>query len=336
MLLFNRTYQNLPKTKFIDYNLAFRYYAGDRKSLKLKSGDQEKTIELPYAEIINFIDEPGAKIHVEGPIGQYQQPEEIVGVTQGAFRAFLDERPNTTNGQVLRVADFQKKGGDYSVRLESSGYFDEVHTSLTLDYPLDSDLFETMRIKDLTSAGNLPAFNKSVLVNHLGVFSAVALYSDGNWYFHMMPRKKNLGVFGGMLSSVSGVVEPPRQGSITELTTFITEELKREMAEETGLDPAELERTGRYTTVPLAFTRELSRGGKPQFFYLTVLHDITEKEFARAFKKTKRQSEFRSDAFSNITALDDVVSPEFSTCLLYSLMYMQKRRKLPTDTIFLP
>ncbi len=192
-----------------------------------------------------------------------------------------------------------------------------------------------MRIRDVTDDGQLRPFGESMLVNHCGVFSAVALYSEGTWYFHMMPRKKTLGVFGGMLSSVSGVVVPPKE-PITELVGYMAEEVKREMWEETGLDANELHQSGRCSVIPLAFTRELARGGKPQFFFLTILHDITEKEFGRAFKSAEFKSEFRSDVFSNIKAIDEVVSPEFSTCLYYSLLYIQKRRKLPTDTLVLP
>lgn len=336
LLLFNRSHRQLPKTLFIDYNLAFQYYAADRKVLQLKYQGEDKSIELPYAEIINFIDQPGATIQVEDGVGQYRQSEEIINTTKGAFAAFMADRPKTTNGPALRMADLQAQDdGRYTARLEASGYYDEVRTALSLDYPLDNDLFETMRIKDMTDEGNLRPIGESLLVNTIGVFTAVMLYSDGNWYFHMMPRQNKLGVFGGMLSSVSGGVEPP-PGPIDELVSYMTTEIKREFHEETGLDIRELEGSGRASVVPLAFTRELSRGGKPQFFYLTVLHDITEKEFGQAFKTAQWKSEFRNDLFSNIKAIDDVVSPEFSTALFYAITYLQKRRKLPVDPLVLP
>jgi len=334
ILLFNRTFRNLPKTKYIDYNLSFVYYPKHRKTFELEYKDETKTMAVPYVELINFINRPDAKIQVEGPITEYHQPAEIRTATQSAFKAFMADKPKTFNGAVLRLADLQAKDGRYSARLERSGYFDEIHTSLTIDHLLDGELFETMRTKDLAKDGGLPPLKNSLLDNHVGVFTAVGLYSDGRWYFHMLPRHKKLGVFSGMLSSVSGGVEPPRR-QITELVGHVTDELKREFVEETGLNAEELEATGRCKFIPLALTRELSRGGKPQFFYLTVLNDVTKKEFIKAFKRAGRKSEFRSDPFSKIAALDEVVSPEFSTALFYALTYIQKQGKYPTDRLIL-
>ncbi|HUC20225.1 MAG TPA: hypothetical protein VMR98_01885, partial [Candidatus Polarisedimenticolaceae bacterium] len=56
MLLFNRSNQNLPKSNFINYNLAFSYYSKSRKQLKLKFLGEEKTLEVPYEELISFMD----------------------------------------------------------------------------------------------------------------------------------------------------------------------------------------------------------------------------------------------------------------------------------------
>jgi hypothetical protein len=336
LLLFNRTHLNLPKTKFINYNLAFQYYEQNRETLQIKYQDEEKTIQLPYEQIVNFIDNPDAQIKITGDIGEYQQSDEVIEVTQHAFDAFMKERPKTTNGGMLRMADWQADGkGNYATKLQTSHYFDEVRTALSLDFPLDTDIFQTMRINDLTDDGNLRSFSQSQLVNSIGVFTAVALYSEGDWFFHMMPRAKGLGVFSGMLSSVSGNVDPPTE-PINDLVDYATQEIKREFHEETGLDPSELEKTGRCQVVPLAFTRELARGGKPQFFFLTVLHDVSQKEFAAAFKSAQWKSEFRSNMFANITSLNDVVSPEFSTCLFYSMAYIQKRRKFPSGALILP
>jgi len=335
LLLFNRTHLNLPNTKFIDYRLAFQYYPKDRKKVNLLREGQTKEVEVGYKELIDFIEEPDAKIEVTGNLTRYEQPADIVAASQDAFEAFMAERPRTTDGPVLRLNTFDEHGkGKYSATLQASSYFAEVRCELSLDYPIDGDPFDTMRIRDLDASGNLKPLNDSMMDNHIGVFTVVALFSEGNWYFHMLPRQNKLGVFNGMLSSVSGGVEPPKQ-PVHDLVEYATSEIKREFHEETGMDPLRLEREGRCQVVPLAFTRELSRGGKPQFFFLTMLRDFEKGEFDKAFKGAAWKSEFRADFKSNITALDDVFSPEFSTALFYAYEYLQKKRKIPGEALIL-
>jgi hypothetical protein len=334
-LLFNRTHLKLPNTRFIDYRLAFKYYPDDRKKVTLLRDGVTKEVEVGYQELINFIDQPNATIKVKGELTPYHQPREIIAASKEAFAAFMHDRPQTTNGPCLRLNTLDlHKDGTYSATLQTSSYFADVRGELTLDFPIDGNPFDTMRIRDVGDDGNLRPLNDSIMGNDIGVFTVVAFCSEGEWYFHMLPRQNKLGVFNGMLSSVSGGMEPPKE-QIDELVAYATSEIKREFHEETGLNAFELERQGRCQVVPLAFTRELSRGGKPQFFYLTMLNDISEKEFAVGFKGAQWKHEFRSDFVSNITALDDVFSPEFSTALFYAYEYLQKKRKIPGDTLIL-
>lgn len=334
-LLFNRAHLNLPNTRFIDYRLPFYYYPADHKHLLVKREGVTKQVDVGYKELINFINNPTATIKVVGGLTKYVQPSEIIEASKDAFEAFMQERPKTTDGPSLRLNSFDHIGDHrYEATLQTSSYFAEVRCELTLDYPINGNPFDTMRIRDLNNDGNLRPLNDSLMDNHMGIFTVVTFCSDGEWYFHMIPRQNKLGVFNNMLSSVSGGVEPP-DGPVTDLVEHVTKDIKRELFEETGLDPHKLAQEGRCQVVPLAFTRELSRGGKPQFFFLTILKDISEKEFEKSFKGSQWKSEFRSDFLSNITALDDVFSPEFSTALFYAYEYLQKQRKIPGDALIL-
>jgi hypothetical protein len=336
LLIFSRQFDKLPKTSFINYNLAFSYYHDNRRKIILERDGEQKEIEIPYSDIVNFIDFPDAKIRAQPTINQYTAPEDIRFDSQEAFDEFIAERPKTFDGKTLRVADLIKNNdNDYEVRLEQASYFDEVRTNLSLDHQLDSDSFQTMRVRDLGDDNNLIDFHNSRLVNTIGVSSVIAFQSSGIWYFHMQPRQKNLGVFSNMLSSVGGNVEPSNE-PITDLTKYVTKELKREMLEETGLDLNELNEVSRLDIVPLAFTRELTRGGKPQYFFLTVLGELSEKEFSKVFKNATWKSEFKTDWLSNVKSFDDVLSPELTANLLYAWDYIQERHKLRGETIKLP
>ena len=336
LLLFNRTFSNLPKTGFIDYNLAFQYYDKDRRKVTLRRDGIEKKIELPYKEVVNFIDDPKATVTVNGPIGVYQMPKAVLDETNDAFEEFMAERPNTTNESILRISSL-KSGNSKSnhvVTLERARYFDQVRTNLTLDHQLDNDSFATLRINDLTGDNSLPSYEKSQLVNSIGVSSVLAFQSKGVWYYHMQSRQSNLGVFTNMLSSVGGTVLPP-ETDITDLVEYAKSELKRELIEETGLDITNLEEYSRFDIVPLALLRELTRGGKPEFMFLTVLGELSEKEFDKIFKAAESKHEFKNDRFSNITSFNDLISPAFTTNLLYAMKYMQARHKITGDVVHL-
>lgn len=135
-----------------------------------------------------------------------------------------------------------------------------------------------------------------------------------------------------MLSSISGTIEPPVD-TITELTDFAAQEVIRELHEETGLSESDIKSNPSFQIIPLAFTRELTRGGKPQFFFLIMMNKISEKELQKIFKKSDGKKEFKADWISNIKSYDDLISPEFCTNLIYAYQHIQKEQKKDIEAI---
>ncbi len=70
LLIFSRQFDKLPKTSFINYNLAFSYYHDNRRKIILERDGEQKEIEIPYSDIVNFIDFPDAKIRAQPTINQ--------------------------------------------------------------------------------------------------------------------------------------------------------------------------------------------------------------------------------------------------------------------------
>ncbi len=328
-LIFNQSFSNLPKSEFIDYNRSYKYYESNRKKITIQRNGVVKEIEIPYQELVNFNLTPEVKIHLNAPIAEYVLNDELLSVTDKAFTEFITQRPKTTNGNVLRVNKLVKENtNQFKINLEKANYFEVVRTNLTLDFPLKHDNFSSLRIEDLDSKNELKPFNDSCLTNPLGVSTVLTYHKNGSFYYYMKPRKGDLGIFNNMLGSVSGVVEPPESiDEQFELTEYITKELLRELQEETGLESHIIENNPQYSIIPLAFTRELIRGGKPQYFYLIMIDQISEKEFSRIFKNSKGTEEFKNDWLSNINSYDNFISPEFTANLIYAKEYIQKRQK---------
>lgn len=326
-LLFNRNFENLPKTEFINYANAFTYYKSDRKKISIKYGEYIKEIELPYKELVNYIENPESKIDVVYSNKIYQLDINLLDETDLAFNAFINERPNTTDGNILGVKGFERLDSNlYKIKLVKSSYHNLVRTNITLDFPLKSNNFKSLRTNDLDEKNNLKSFGDSALINSIGVSTVLTYHHKGSFYFYMKPRKGKLGVFNNMLGSVSGVVEPP-ENSLTELTSYVSNEVMRELHEETGLSITEIKKNPQFQIIPLAFTRELTRGGKPQFFFMVIINKISEKNFKKIFKDSQGKEEFKDDWFNNIKSYDDFISPEFCTNLIYAYQYIRTVQK---------
>ena len=157
------------------------------------------------------------------------------------------------------------------ITIQPATYFDQVGTNLTIDW--SSSLIN----KDNPSAtirnslerhedGRLPKLQTSILANTLGVSvvlvntmtkdvlipirgSQQAIMTNGEGQFHC---------------SASGVFELdnfPLNGEELKFDIFI-DGMHKEIEEELGLEKEY------YKLIPLAFSRELVRGGKPQLFFI--------------------------------------------------------------------
>jgi len=329
--LFDRDFAELPKNRFIDYARYLNYYASDIKETTLKMGEASKRARLPYQEVINFVEKPNVKIDVVGNITEYVMSQELVNRTDGNLRAFLVEKPKTADDPVLRLASlFESGGAEYKCRLERSTYFFQARTNLTLDYPLDNQ--DTLRTVDLGPSNNLRSLEDSILLNSIGVSAVVYFDRNGELYFFMKYRRPDEGIFGRMFGTTSGVVTLSRGQPITSLVDYACTEMKREFYWETGLDE---DRNRIKRIVPLSFTRELMRGGKPQFFFLIQIDEISESEFGRKFQTSAEGlHEFHDNIIDN-NRYSAVLSPEFATNLIYAFQFFQAEKRLATDPILL-
>lgn len=335
--LSNRDLTKLPKTDFIDYPVYLNYYTEDIKSeslsVKGKSGKRKlKEIRMPYKEEINFVNAPTTKILVEGQLSFYQMSDELRDLTERNFRDYINSKKLTNpHGTILRVSNLKRVNKNlYECSLERSTYEFQARTNLTLDYTLEPPTnlrgkfshYPTLRLMDMNESRNLRPLNESILVNSLGV-SAVVYYQKGRHrFFFMKLRKDSNGVFENMLSTVSGVVQIPQGQRVSDLISYGSQEIRRELSRETGLDDAIK------GIQPLAFVRELTRGGKPQLFFLIEIKCVDNKDFKRLFQNSvEGLQEFYDSLLKNKASIRGSLSPEFMANLVYTFQFFQKRER---------
>lgn len=336
-MLYSRDIGEVPPSNWIDYKLDSGYYPQDARTVVFLREGRPKPVRMPYAEVINFTKDRKARIRVRARIIPYEMPHALQARTQQNMHKFCDEKDRTFNGPVLRLKSLRKnsRNSQWHAILERARYFDQVRTNLTLDATLPPPGEKTLRLQDMGPGNSLPTFEESLMVNSIGV-SAVCYFIGRNRrkQFFMKVRQSADGVFEDMLATTSGVVEPPmlpedaasesdapqhQVEPLKDLNHYATREMIREFTRETGLSEDHI-----LDIQPLAFVRELTRGGKPQFFFLIEIKPIKELAFKRRFRQSlEGLDEFHDNWKSDLSAHKQPLSPEFACNLVYALEHLQ-------------
>lgn len=322
---------NIGSTNFINYDNWHHYYANEARKISCVRGQSEVDIVLPYQEVVDFVTNPSTLISIQPDIGSYESSDELRQLTQEAFKKYIEEKPKTTDGPIVRLSRLNNSEGDFYATLERSSYFEQVRTNLSLDYIMRGG--STLRAKDFGNSNQLPEFDKSLMVNSIGV-SGVVYFSRGTRkYFLMKLRKGTEGVFELMFGTTSGVLElsVSQPNNLVELAS---KEMLREFCEETGVSKEDAMSV--VSVTPLAFTRELMRGGKPQFFFLLEIPEDLEKKFKESFRSSQDGlNEFHDSVLNKASSYHHALSPEFAANLYYAYRYFNLQNKLPIEPVMI-
>jgi len=338
-------YGQLPQSdRFIDYSLAFRngYYNNDMARIRIRREGEIREEPLPYKIIVDYSTTPAATIRIDAqqPAGRFGLPVELKNATDPILAEYCKARPGVEDNPAVSIRSLKKLSDRYVCELRMITYFDLVRTNQTLDMPLDIAGEEgetTMRIRDLGPGGKLRTFEDSILANPIGVSAVWYMHRrnesrENRLQFFLKPRRSKIGIFNRMMGTISGTAQPPAGGRFADdrLEEYAKKEMLRKFYKETGFDcymaisghtEAEIE------IVPLAFARELMRGGIPQFFFAIKTPEISDKELTKYFCKTDDgQRKYRHGIFSNATTLH--FSPETAVNLLLAFRYIQRNRRL--------
>jgi len=185
--------------------------------------------------------------------------------------------------------------------------------------------------------------------------------NDEEPVFYLMPRNKKVGVYKNKLGMPSGDIEIPQYPKKSKeeqnhfrdksLIEFLKWEIAREFAEETGIadisknledysveitksknrnkKPNENNITDedfiKYYTemeiIPLALTREMIRGGKPQMFFLIKTKKIPKSDLKKCFLSSLGVEEFDDKVFTTAT-----ISAEVACNYLYAMEHIQGKK----------
>lgn len=281
---------------------------------KFYNGDSKQTIE--YCNKIKLRIER-SKFHLENDGNNIIKTFQIA-----ALKAF--EERISEDGSVVRLSKIEMSNKDDSIEfiMQHAKYTDQVKSNLVLDWS-DHKVSNITTLRDYLKVkyGNsLPPLDCNLLANTIGI-SCILYFKSGRQYIPYLPKrtkfkpnlntdisnKTQLAVFdeGGIHVTASGALDFPLALSDPSKLNFyklFTEDMLRELYEEVGIMESDIKEI-----VPLALTRELLRGGKPQIFYAGILNDgIREEELklrrlnaiARAIKNKNEKIEVEKEALS--------------------------------------
>ncbi|MBQ0025688.1 MAG: NUDIX hydrolase [Bacteroidales bacterium] len=341
LLLSNITNQIYPNDDFINYPhvLSQNYYSNDGCEVEVicSVNGEIRTVVCPYRMVINYAAKPEVKIRVDySKYEEWKLSGPLRDYTESIIKDFFNVKGQKEDGPVLRVKSLSECGSEWICRLQKTTYYESIRTNQTLDANLDDGtvIEDSMRMHDVDDEKQLKNFDESIMANGIGVSAVVCVCGKGrkgHRYF-LKPRKSSTGVFSNMMGTVSGVIEPPEDINIFKdiyLEDYLKKEVIREFQEETGL-PVEMINS----VHPLAFTRELIRGGKPQFFFLIALPGNAAKIIKKSFKKSlDGNKEFNDRVSSRIRNFS--LSPEtfFNFLLAYNYMEQKTRRDDPSKLV---
>jgi hypothetical protein len=273
---------------------------------------------LPYVEIANWCEQFARGV----------QPEIEVKLLHGDFRlaswgpgdgdrireqALADakrDKPKTFDGPAVRVEDCTASGSKLLLSVRKASYFDQRKSNLALDYRYRTQTGTVLTLRDLLRqefGTSLPPLSDRRMANTLGVAALIMVREGDDFTPYLVQRSRDVAVFdrgGEWHCTASGVAELPPGHDGTPY--FYKDSMLKELAEEVGILEHELE-----TLEPVALCREMTRGGKPQMFFLGVT-SLDRAALAGKLSEAQRKTEAKGWVVEN-TPMPLFCSPETLT-----------------------
>ncbi len=322
------------------------YHPSDRELLQFYSDDYMIGVGqtlLPYVEVENYVKEPHKYSRLKAEFGNpYNIASHIRDYCDILLTRYeLLQKSGQIRfwaGPIVSLANFDNNNGTLTLR--PAKYTDQMTTNMALQLPFRDVINHDIELKNRPVARNLrqldcdelyiekarklKPFGASVLVNSVGI-CAMVLSSDE--YF-MVPHRVHWVVREAGLRTVSVGHALKWDDSIREahLTRYLEERLRAEAKQELGLTKNDIKEI-----IPLAFCRELDRGGKPQFFYLIITNDrrnsqeIVSKSQDAQIRKPSQKTEYAGISWFPLR------NPSMEDSLMGFLRWPSRKLKLSTE-----
>lgn len=319
------------REEFLDYSLTevSKYYKVPWIKISTSKGD----ISAPYQMIHDYRKDKTLNWGTTIVASDYQFPSQLEHHRSQMIEVF-EKKGLLKRGssQCPRVFSFKIRKAIPHYELQCAFYYDQVGSNLSLDYKLPTSLVvngkncSTVREWDLLQSqmpnSDLPSFEKSKLANTIGVTIGVsAKTKNGKKVILKRKRSSKVAVYANMWSNPFGFAlalenDYPLNTEL-KIEDLIRRDYNHEFATELGLEYSDFN-----PPQPIAFCRDLLRGGKPQFF-LEAESRISFENLRDKIndKSGEHSSKLKIIGENDISPrLDEKFSPELKATIILSNM----------------
>lgn len=259
------------------------------------------SIYLPYVEIINWCEqlaknikpeiEVKADLRGEFPLKSWG-PGDGDRIREQALADFCKSKPMTFDGPTVRIESAIPCESKLYLSIQKAKYFDQLRSNLILDYKYKTQTGAQLTLRDILRqefGASLPPLEDRRMANTLGIAALIMVRSDDDFTPYLVSRSRDVAVFnygGEWHCTASGVAELPSDKD--REVFFYKDSMLKELDEEVGILEHELD-----ALEPVAFCREMTRGGKPQMFFLGITsldRPILAEKLKEARKRSKNQN----------------------------------------------
>lgn len=223
----------------------------------------------------------------------YSIPNNIAKNSYRIFSDYLNSGKYFYDSKKIRLnSDIQdiKKNG--VVQLSKTSYFNSICTNeiskKEFRYSHDSsycfDGYLLVRTKKDGKGKRIYSLRESLCSNHIGV-STLAITSDGYVILTKQGRRNLVGT-GKYVVSASGSLDYSDSKKCKSFGDIVVKGMERELSEECNIDPSLI-----VDTKIIGYGRLLDRGGKPEFFGLTIVNMDSDTfiKFAKIGKEKRKE-----------------------------------------------
>jgi hypothetical protein len=190
-------------------------------------------------------------------------------VAQGRSELTRRRGGGTEDRKIVRIEKAETGNGTLTVDIRPAKYLQQVSSNLIIDFALETASGDEYTLRELlldATPARLPDLGTPYLANTLGVATIVSYKDQGRDVPYLMVRSENTAVFNAgsawhCTSSYAARWEEAMSASQGNLFEALRPYLLNKLQGECGLSDAGISQLR-----PVAFCREMIRGGKPQLF----------------------------------------------------------------------
>jgi len=312
----DRIYEHLRAGKhnseFLNYDLQYLLSCYVDENLAEESLPYvllEEFVEQQWENVEQFADSFSITKLKDSFVLAKEPPPELSDCQNQAYLEFKRQTRLVRDDRVVRLADYNPL--TKALTLQRCKYSDGLRSNYVMDWQaglkLASSPVSLRAVLQSQYGRRLPPWTDRRLSNAVGIAVIVftrhesgeilpylPLRSKPTWYSESLGATKRLAVYpGGFHCTASG--ETAWNDKACAFSDFFTVDICRELEEEVGLRRSDLD-----WIYPVAFCRELLRGGKPQLFF-AAFTNLPPQEIGRKrrraieIQKENRRQEIEDD-----------------------------------------